>query len=92
LCQRYAAVLRKKIGEDKSWYPREKLSVTEAVFAYTAEASYASYEENLKGSIQIGKLGDMVILSQDIFEIEPEKIADTKVECTILGGKIVFEA
>jgi len=88
----HAAVTRKKVGEDESWYPEEKVSVAEAVSAYTQQASYASYEENLKGSIQTGKLADMVILSQNIFEMEPEEIPHTKVECTILGGKIIFEA
>jgi predicted amidohydrolase YtcJ len=88
----YSAVLRKKAGQEKSWYPKEKLSVKDVVFAYTQQPSYASYEEDLKGSIEIGKLGDLVILSHDIFEIEPERISDTKVECTILGGKIVFQA
>jgi predicted amidohydrolase YtcJ len=88
----YSAVLRKKGANEKSWYPKEKLKVAEAVFAYTREASYASYEENLKGSIEIGKLGDLVILSHDIFAIEPDRISDTKVECTILGGRIVFQA
>ena len=88
----HAAVCRHRIGEKKSWYSEEKLSVAEAVSAYTQWASYASYEENLKGSIQVGKRADMVILSQDIFQTNPEEIPDTKVECTILGGKIIFEA
>ncbi len=88
----HAAVTRKRIGGKESWYPEEKVSVAEVVFAYTQGASYASYEENLKGSIQVGKLADMVILSQDIFQINPEEIPATKVECTILGGKIIFEA
>jgi len=87
----HAAVCRQKTGEKESWYPKEKVTVAEAVSAYTQWASYASYEENLKGSIQVGKLADMVILSQDIFEIEPEEIPDTKVECTISGGKIIFQ-
>jgi predicted amidohydrolase YtcJ len=87
----YAAVMRKKVGEKKSWNPVEKLSVEEAVFAYTQAASYTSYEENLKGSIEIGKLGDAVVLSQDIFQIDPEEIPNTKIEYTILGGEIVFQ-
>jgi len=88
----HAAVCRQRVGEKESWYPEEKVSVAEAIFAYTQGASYASYEENLKGSIQVGKLADMVILSQDIFQINPEEIPDTKVECTILGGRMVFES
>jgi predicted amidohydrolase YtcJ len=87
----HAAVTRHRTGEEKSWFPDEKVSVAEAVSAYTQWASYASYEENLKGSIQVGKLADMVILSRDIFQTNPEEIPDTKVECTILGGRIIFE-
>jgi len=86
----HAAVTRKKEGERrKAWCPQECLSVPEAVFAYTQGASYASYEERIKGSIQIGKLADMVVLSKDIFEANPEEILDTKVESTIFGGKIL---
>jgi hypothetical protein len=87
----YAAVTRRKERERrKSWHSQECLSVPEAVFAYTQSASYASSEEKIKGSIEIGKLADMVVLSQDIFEVNPEEILQTKVESTILGGKIVW--
>jgi predicted amidohydrolase YtcJ len=86
----YAAVTRRKEMEKKrAWYPKECLSVPEAVFAYTQSASYASYEEKIKGSIKIGKLADMVVLSKNIFEVNPEEILNTRVESTILGGKIV---
>ncbi len=88
----HAAVCRKRIGGKESWYPQERVGVADAVSAYTQWASYASYEENLKGSIRVGKLADLVVLSQDIFKMSPEEIPDTKVECTILGGKTVFEA
>jgi predicted amidohydrolase YtcJ len=88
----YAAVTRRKEGEKRrAWHPKECLSVPEAVFAYTQSASYASYEEKIKGSIQIGKLADMVVLSKNIFEVNPEEILNTKVEYTIVGGKIVWE-
>jgi hypothetical protein len=87
----YAAVMRKKVGEKESWNPGERLSVSEAVHAFTQGACFASYEENIKGSIQTGKLGDLAVLSQDIFEIDPEMIPDTKVEYTFLGGKIVYQ-
>jgi predicted amidohydrolase YtcJ len=93
----YAAVTRrsagsigKEGGRRKSWYPQERLSFKEAIFAYTQGASYASYEEKIKGSIEVGKLADMVVLSQDIFEVNPEEILNTQVESTILGGKIVW--
>jgi predicted amidohydrolase YtcJ len=87
----HAAVCRKRIGDKKSWYPEEKVSITEALSGFTCWAAYASYEENLKGTIETGKLADMVVLSQDIFQIDPDLIPVTKVELTILGGKIVFE-
>jgi predicted amidohydrolase YtcJ len=85
----YAAVTRRRESEKrKAWYPQECLSVKEAVFAYTLSASYASYDEKIKGSIEIGKLADMVVLSQDIFKVTPEEILQTRVEYTIVGGKI----
>jgi predicted amidohydrolase YtcJ len=88
----HAAVCRKRIGDEESWHPKEKVSVFEAVSAFTNWASYASYEENLKGSIEVGKLADMIVLSQDVFKIRPEEIPNTKVECTILGGRIVHQS
>ena len=66
------------------------MTVPEAVFAYTQGASYASYEERIKGSIEVGKLADMVVLSKDIFKINPEEIPGLKVEATILGGRVVY--
>lgn len=87
----HAAVCRKRIGAGESWYSEEKLAVIEAVSGFTRWAAYASYEENLKGTIEKGKLADMVVLSQDIFRIDPDEIPDTQVEMTILGGRVVFE-
>lgn len=87
----HAAVTRKKEGEKRrAWHPEERLSVPEALFAYTQGASYASYEEKIKGSIEIGKLADMVVLSKDIFEVNPEEIPSLKVKSTILGGRVVY--
>ncbi len=86
----HAAVTRKRKGERRgAWCPQECLSVPEAVFAYTQGASYASCEEKIKGSLKIGKLADMVVLSKDILAVNPEEILDTRVESTILGGKLL---
>lgn len=59
---------------------------------YTVNAAYASFEEKIKGSIEAGKLADLVVLSDDLRKVEPNKIRDVKVEMTIVGGKIVYTA
>jgi predicted amidohydrolase YtcJ len=89
----YCAVTRKDLkGYPKDgWLPEEKLTVQEAVYNYTMGSAYASFQENVKGSISEGKLADMVVLADDIFEIEPERIKDVKVDMTFLGGKLVYE-
>lgn len=69
---------------------REKISVKDAVYFYTMGSAYGEFQEDVKGSITVGKLADIVILSDDIFEIEPSKIRDVKVEMTIMDGKIVY--
>jgi predicted amidohydrolase YtcJ len=87
----YAAVTRKREGERrKSWHPFERVSVEQAVYAYTLGGAYASGDEEIKGSIQPGKLADLVILSKDIFKIQPEEILKTKVLATIFDGRIVW--
>lgn len=87
------AVTREKLsgGPENGWIPEEKLTVEEAVRLFTTAGAYASYEETVKGSLECGKLADMVILSQDIFETEIHKIKDIQVEETILGGRTVYK-
>jgi len=86
----YSAVTRKRENQDSSWNPKEKISVVQAVQAYTKGAAYAGYEENLKGSLETGKLADMVVLSKDIFKVAPNEILKTKVLATLWDGKIVY--
>jgi predicted amidohydrolase YtcJ len=90
----YAAVTRATLDGKNldGWFPEQKLTVTEAVEAYTMGSAYAEFQEKEKGSITTGKLADMVLLSDDIFSIAPEKIRDVKVEKTILGGKVIWDA
>jgi hypothetical protein len=71
--------------------PHERITVEEALRLYTINAAYASFEEQIKGSIEAGKLADLVVLSDDLFKIEPSRIKDVKVEMTIVGGRIVFQ-
>lgn len=70
----------------------EKLTVEEAVTLYTLGAAFAEFQENEKGSITVGKLADLVILSEDIFEIDPSEIRNVRVLTTIVGGKVVYRA
>jgi predicted amidohydrolase YtcJ len=90
----YAAVTRRTLDgkHPDGWVPEQRISVAEAVRAYTMGSAYASFEEKLKGSIEVGKLADLVVLSDDIFAVEPVKIADTKVFMTIFDGKIISPA
>src|SRR5262249_19413156 len=77
----YTAVTRSTLDgkNPHGWFPEQKLTVEEAVEAYTMGSAYAEFQENEKGSIAPGKLADMVLVSQDIFRITPESIRDTKV-------------
>ncbi len=68
----------------------QNLTVEQAVKAYTWGSAYAEFQENVKGSLEVGKLADMVVLSKDIFSINPQEILETEVEMTILGGKIIY--
>jgi predicted amidohydrolase YtcJ len=72
--------------------PEERISVNQALALYTVNAAYASFEEKIKGSITLGKLADFIILSDDPSQIPPEKIKDIRVEMTIIGGEVVWEA
>ncbi len=90
----YAAVTRQTLDgkNPDGWVPEQKISVEEALKSYTIRGAYASFEENIKGSIKPGKLADFVILEKNIFEIEPSEIRNVKVLSTSVGGKIVFTA
>jgi predicted amidohydrolase YtcJ len=89
----YAAVTRATLDGKYpgGWFPEQKLTVAEAVEAYTMGSAYAEFQEQEKGSITPGKLADMVILSDDIFSIDPAKLRDVKVLKTFVGGKIVWD-
>lgn len=88
----YAAVTRRTL-DDKNpdgWMPDQKITVEQALRAYTIDAANASFEEKIKGSLEPGKLADFVLLNEDITTLAPEKIRDVKVVMTVVGGKIVF--
>ena len=90
----YAAVTRRTIdGKNANgWVPEQKISVEETVRAYTMGSAYAEFQENVKGSITAGKLADVVLLSRDIFKIDPNEIENAKVLLTMIDGRVVYEA
>jgi predicted amidohydrolase YtcJ len=74
------------------WFPQQKISVADAIEAYTLGSAYAAFQEKDRGSLEAGKLADMVVLSRDILaESEHDRIADTEVQATIVGGRMVYE-
>ena len=88
----YAAVTRRTLDGQHAggWIPEQKISVAEAVSAYTLGSAYAEFQENDKGLIAAGRLADLVILSRDIFTIDPAEIENVKVLMTIMDGQIVY--
>ena len=90
----YAAVTRATLDgkNPNGWFPEQKLSVAEAIEAYAMGSAYAEFQENEKGSITSGKLADMVLLSDDLFSIAPDKIRDVRILKTFVGGKVVFDS
>jgi len=90
----YAAVTRTREDgtPDGGWHAEQCLTVAEAVHAYTMGAAYASGEESIKGSISVGKQADIVVLSQDIFDVPAQDLLGTEVKMTLVAGKVVFAA
>ena len=71
--------------------PEQKISVEEALTAYTISPAYTSFEENIKGSISPGKLADIVIIDRDLTKINPVNIKDAGIMMTIVNGNIEFQ-
>ncbi len=90
----YAAVTRRTLDgkNPNGWVPEQKITVEQAVHAYTVGAAYAQFEEKQKSSLEPGKLADIVVLSTDIFHIDPVQIEKTRVELTILDGRVIYDA
>lgn len=89
-----AAVHRRTLGgkHPEGWFPAQKITVAEAIEAYTLTSAYAAFQDKDKGSLQPGKLADLVVLSRDILaDSEREHLAQTEVVLTIVGGKVVYE-
>ncbi|MDF2699667.1 MAG: hypothetical protein K0Q49_1223 [Haloplasmataceae bacterium] len=89
----YCAVTRQDLSTypQGGWISQEKVSVEEAIYQYTMGSAYASFEENIKGSITVGKFADIVVLNEDIFTIDANKIKDVKIDMTFVGGNLVYK-
>lgn len=89
----HAAVNRTTIlGEpDGGWFPEQKISVHEALKAYTINNAYAAFEDHTRGSIKAGKLADITVCDRNLMTIDPREILDMEVLMTIVDGKVVFE-
>jgi predicted amidohydrolase YtcJ len=74
------------------WGPKQKITVEEAIRVGTIHGAYASYEEDVKGSIEAGKLADLVVLGRDPFKTDPSQLINIPVERTMVGGKWVWES
>ncbi|HXY32177.1 MAG TPA: amidohydrolase [Gemmatimonadaceae bacterium] len=89
----YAAATRRTL-DDKNpggWVPEQKITVEEAMRAYTSGAAYASFDEKEKGTLTTGKLADFVLIDRDLTKIPPEQIRDAHVVLTVVDGKVIFE-
>ncbi|HKB04199.1 MAG TPA: amidohydrolase, partial [Gemmataceae bacterium] len=89
-----AAVNRRTLDgkHPDGWFPEQRITVAEAIEAYTLGSAYGASQEKDRGSIRAGKLADLVVLSRDILDpAQKDKIAETKVQTTVVGGKVVYE-
>ena len=87
-----ACAASRKMRWGEVWIPEEKITVAEAFAMHTTTASWVGFEENDKGTLEVGKLADIAVLAEDPFAIQPEKIKDLKVEMTLVGGEIKYQA
>ena len=86
----YASVTR-RMADGIEFFPEQRMTRIEALRSYTRDAAYAGFEEQLKGTISVGKLADLVVLSRDILTAPDDELKQARVDVTIIGGRVVFE-
>jgi len=86
----YAAVTR-RLADGRAFYPEQRMTRTEALRSMTVAAAYAAFEEHEKGTLTPGKLADVVVLSQNLLTVPDDRILDTEVVYTIVGGNLLYE-
>jgi predicted amidohydrolase YtcJ len=89
----YAAVTREypQGGPAGGWFPEEKIPLEDAIDLYTRGSAYAEFAENDKGTLEAGKLADLVVFAADLFQVAPRAILTTPVDLTVVGGRVVYE-
>jgi hypothetical protein len=87
----YALVTRKN-NRGQEIAPHEAISREEALWTYTAAGTWLTREEDLKGTLEPGKLADLAVLDRDYFTVPDEEIKEIRVEMTVLGGRLIYEA
>jgi len=89
----YAAVTRRTLDDRNpgGWIPEQRITVEEALAAYTGAGAYASFDEGIKGRLVRGQLADFVLLDRDLTRIPPETIRDARVLVTVVGGRVAFD-
>ena len=88
----YYATVSRRMNNGEVFYGEQSLSRLQALKSYTLNSAYAAFEEDIKGSLALGKLADITVLSKDIMTIPEEEILDTEVLYTIVGGEIAYQA
>jgi len=88
----YATVTRKRIDNGFEFFPEQSLTREEAIYSYTMANAYAAFEENQKGSLEIGKYGDVTILSENWLDCTDDEILKTEIVYTIVGGEILYDS
>jgi predicted amidohydrolase YtcJ len=87
----YTAITRRSLDGDTVWMPEETVDLPTALYAYTMGGAYANFCEDNRGSLTPGKYADLVVLSDDLFQLPPEAVKDARVELTMVGGQIIYE-
>jgi predicted amidohydrolase YtcJ len=88
----FDAAVSRRLRDGSIFFPEQRMTREEALYSYTMANAFAAFEEDVKGSISVGKLADLVVLSKDIMRVPEEEIPDTRVAYTILGGRVVYRA
>jgi predicted amidohydrolase YtcJ len=88
----YAAVTRRSEDDKREYFPEQKITMEQAIAAYTTGSAFAEFSEKEKGTLAPGMLADFVVLDRDLTSVPPLKVLGTRVLRTVVGGKTVYEA